>query len=146
MRQMSHNLPIIQRTILATLLQSLNPSKLATYDLHYSQVIQAIKTGDRDTIERFYKHYEIDENHPLKLIVEDLINPVENVVSSALVKPYFFNGFLAGYTDDNGQDHPIVIDGSSFITYHAYNDFFYRILNSKNSDNTDHENILEFIP
>ena len=60
--------------VILTILKFLDINKLTIYDKVYELVILAIKNNDVDKIDQFYKAYEIDDNHPLKWVIESLID------------------------------------------------------------------------
>lgn len=62
-----------------TLLRNLSPIKIAQYDEHFEMVIKAIRDRDEKTLNQFYDAYKIDVNHPLKMVIDRLIEPNESI-------------------------------------------------------------------
>lgn len=75
----------IQKLVMTTLLSQLTSTKLEQYDNHFELVLTAIKAKDLEKLEQFYSAYNIVDNHPLRVVIDRLIEPVETVTSLALV-------------------------------------------------------------
>jgi hypothetical protein len=128
MYQTLPTLPMIQKQVLKILLSSLNHSKLAEYDLHFEQVLKAIKLRDLNTIQRFYLHYGIEENHPLRLLITRLLEPLPIQKNTTLNADYKYD--TVTLYDKQGNIIGFLDEETGFIE-------------SSNSQNTDNENQLE---
>lgn len=127
-------MPLAQRVMLMGIIKTLSISSIERYDFHFEVVLKAIKMGDLEQLDKFYQYYDLNPNHPLRILLNRLVEPIpeqlglkryEGVNSSDLITVTVYNkeGEIIGYLDEN----------TGFIK-------------DTNSDNTDDENKLELVP
>lgn len=68
-------------TFIILLLKLLQNLDTKVFDTHFEMVLEAIKKRDYDTLDMFYTYYKLTETHPLRVVIERLLAPLEEQVT-----------------------------------------------------------------
>lgn len=64
-------------------MRALSTSDLERYDLHFEIVLRAIKLHDLEQLDKFFHYYDLNQNHPLRILINRLVEPLPETIPNS---------------------------------------------------------------